>query len=407
MNEIISPLKPFEYQTKLKEYLQTKNKLWSWYSEDKAKKSHFENFKKNLLKGSYRIDKTSHPELYTILEEIKQKIDLPLEITIYQEQMSYQNNIGISFYENEAHIVLSGRVLKMLTKDEMKAILAHELFHYYFFTIDDKGYEIADRIITSIANDERSSDVYLESARLFKLYTELYCDRGAYMVMGDIGPVIGSLVKLTTGVDKVNPSSYLEQAKEILSNENRTTNEQSHPEAFIRAKAIELWSQQKYQSNNEIDKLIIPKIEFEKLNIFSQKDLELITKKLIQILVKPTWNKTDRILDLANEYFPNMTLNEEFNVEEFFEVTQNVGESTKKYLSYILLDFSLSDSDQGNATLGYAFELAENGGLKNEFNMIVKKELKLTARKLKDLQTDAAKTLNQVNESKEDSLYGE
>jgi len=401
-----SPLRPFRYQSDLKEFLHKKQKLWSWFSEDKAKKSFYEKYKQNLLKDSYRLDRTSHPELYTMVEEIKQKINLPITITLYQELMSYQNNVGISFYENEAHIVISGRVLKLLDTEEMKAILAHELYHYYLFEIEGKSYEIADRIITSIADDSRSEPVYIETARLFKLYTELYCDRGAYAVMEDIKPVITALVKLSTGIEKVNADSYLSQAEEILKNEEKSTNKLSHPETFIRAKALSLWAEKKEESEEEIIQFIEPKIEFEKLNIFSQQKLDKISKELISIILRPNWNNTERLNTLATEYEYHKTL-EEVDAESLFETINNLGDTTKKYLSYLLLDFALADPNQGNTTLGYAFELAENAGMKEEFKHLVKKEVKLTERKYKDLKKEAAESLNQVNESKEDSLYGE
>lgn len=407
MHQTLTPLRPFRFHTELKDYLSKREKLWSWFSEDKAKKEYFERFKSDLLKDSYRLDMTSHPELYKMIDEIREKINLPLKVTIYQEQMAYHNNVGISFYEGEAHIVISGRVLKLLDAAEMKAILAHELYHYYLFEIDSKGYEITDRIITSIANDNRSSDIYLETARLFKLYTELYCDRGAYMVMEDINPCISALVKLTTGLDKVNAESYLIQADEILKNEKKSSEAQTHPEAFIRAKALQLWAEKEEKSDKDIEKYIEPKIEYEKLNIFSQQKLDTITKKLLGAILRPSWNRTDRITNLANEYFPKSSIPEIENIEEFFEQLNALGDSSKKYLAYTLLDFSLVDPDQGNVSLGYAFELAENAGLKDEFKLVVKKEIKLTERKFTDLQQEASESLNQVNESKEDSLYGD
>ena len=76
--------------------------------------------------------------------------------------------------------------------------------------------EVADRIITAIANNHNSEASYYETARLFKLYTEIFCDRGAYKVIEKIAPVITSLVKASTGLDKVNAESYLKQADEIV-----------------------------------------------------------------------------------------------------------------------------------------------------------------------------------------------
>lgn len=407
MHQVISPIRPFQYHIDLKDFLSKKEKMWTWFSEDKAKSDFFEKFKRELLKDSYRMDASSHPALYSLVDDIKQKLDLSIKVTIYQEQMSYYNNVGISFYEDEAHIIISGRVLKLMEPEEMKAILAHELYHYYFFEIDQKSFEITDRIITSIANDSRSEDVYLESARIFKLYTELYCDRGAYEVMGDIKPVISALVKLSTGLEKVDPESYLNQSEEVLKNQEDPTKKTTHPESFVRAKALSIWAEKGEDGNEEIVNLIEPKIEFEKLNVFSQQKLDDYTQKLISIFLKPNWNKTERIRNLANEYVPNLNLKPEVDAESFFEELNTLGDTSKKFLAYILLDFSLVDPDQGNTSLGYAFELAENGGMKDEFKLVVKKEIKLTERKFKDLQQSATESLNSVNESKEDSLYGE
>jgi hypothetical protein len=401
------PLKPFEYQIKLKDYLQKNEKIWKWFADDKAKKEHFEKFKKEILKDSYRIDDKTHPEIFDILKEIKEKINLPIDITIYQEQMSYQNNVGIIFYQDEAQIVISGRVIKLLNTEELKAILAHELYHYYLFYIDQKAFEITDRIITSIANDADSPEVYLESARLFKLYTELYCDRGAYEILENKDAMISALVKLSTGIDRVNVEAYLEQADEILENDNKSTHAVSHPETFIRAKALDLWVNNKEEAAKEIEKYIEPKIEFEKLNLFSQEKLQNLTYQLISIFLKPVWSKSERIVNMAKEYFPNFIADTSLDVEDVFEQIAETGNSTKKYLSYVLLDFALVDSELGNIPLGYAFELADYTKIIDEFNVIVKKELNLTVRKLKELQKEAITELNQTNESKQDSLYEE
>jgi predicted GNAT superfamily acetyltransferase len=45
----------------------------------------------------------------------------------------------------------------------------------------DGDFEIADRIITAIANNYASEPSYYETARLYRLYTEIFYDRGAYM----------------------------------------------------------------------------------------------------------------------------------------------------------------------------------------------------------------------------------
>jgi hypothetical protein len=219
--------------------------------------------------------------------------------------------------------------------------------------------------------------------------------------------MISALVKLSTGIDRVNVEAYLEQADEILENDNKSTHAVSHPETFIRAKALDLWVNNKEEAAKEIEKYIEPKIEFEKLNLFSQEKLQNLTYQLISIFLKPVWSKSERIVNMAKEYFPNFIADTNLDVEDVFEQIAETGNSTKKYLSYVLLDFALVDSELGNIPLGYAFELADYTKIIDEFNVIVKKELNLTVRKLKELQKEAITELNQTNESKQDSLYEE
>src|SRR5260370_1076665 len=77
-----------------------------------------------------------------------------------------------------------------------------------------------------------------EAARHYQLYTEILADRGSFCVTRDVNPVIAGLVKIQTGLSQVSPASYLKQAEEIFSKGNVATEGLSHPEAFIRARAL-------------------------------------------------------------------------------------------------------------------------------------------------------------------------
>lgn len=85
------------------------------------------------------------------------------------------------------------------------------------YSILDGEMEIADCIITFIANNYHSKASYYETARLFKLYTEIFCDRGAFSVVGNTAPVINSMVKLPAGLENVHAESYIKLADKILS----------------------------------------------------------------------------------------------------------------------------------------------------------------------------------------------
>ncbi|MDA9110703.1 M48 family metalloprotease [Bacteroidia bacterium] len=100
-----------------------------------------------LLKNTYRLDQETHQDLYSIAAEVNKILGLDAEVTLYQDYNSVQLNAGISCIGKEAHIVLSGNLINLLSEDEMKALLAHELSHYLFNKLENEDFEITQRII--------------------------------------------------------------------------------------------------------------------------------------------------------------------------------------------------------------------------------------------------------------------
>ena len=128
-------LAPFPYHFALKKQFKDRKKTWDWFATNDNKTKQVESFKSNLLKNTYRLDTNSHKNLYDLVEEITGKLNLNATVTLYQEHNSLQMNAGISVIEDEAHIVFSGSIISLLSEDEMKALLAHELSHYLFYKI--------------------------------------------------------------------------------------------------------------------------------------------------------------------------------------------------------------------------------------------------------------------------------
>ncbi|MFM2326423.1 MAG: hypothetical protein RIR31_625, partial [Bacteroidota bacterium] len=307
----------------------------------------------------------------------------------------------------EAHIVFSGPVTKLLDEEELLAVLAHELTHIKLYTMLEGDLEIADRIITAIANNYNSEVVYFETARLFRLYTEIFCDRGAYTVLQNTAPVITSLVKVSTGLDKVNAASYLKQADEIFSAENNLkTSGVSHPENFIRAKAIQLWHEKKEAAEEEIIKMIEGISDLDQLDIFRQKDLAHLTKQFLQLFLKPKWFQSTMVLSQAKQYFADFTLDEKALLNEKFTNTfANAHQSVKDYLSYILLDFALVYPALEEIPSGWAFQFAEDVQLKDAYDTILKKELKLSDKKLQQHTQKMLAAYYEVKESDQEQIY--
>jgi Peptidase family M48 len=401
-------LQPFLYHTQLRNYLRAEKKTWDWFSSVKVKEEQLQEFKSNLLKNTYRLDKESHPELYEKVQLAKDKLGLAVEVTVYQAQNAVDNNAGISYVSGEAHLVLSGQIMKLLTGDELLSVLAHELSHVRLFTVENAEFEVTDRIITSIANDYRSEDVYIETARLFRLYMELYCDRGSLLVTENIETVLSGLIKINTGLDKVSVESYLKQAEEIFISEKVKSGDETHPESYIRVRALKLWETQEEKSEKEITSMIEGDTQLNGLDIFKQQKMNELTFNLLKLFLKPKWTRTTAVLSLAKQYKSNFKTDDAIVInDEFIDLVHSLSKSVKEYLAYVLLDFALVDPTLEDVPLGFAFQLAEDLLLKEFFNEVVKKELKLGERKLADLHKKAAKALSEIKESNQEHIYEE
>lgn len=397
---------PFNYHLQLRSNLKAQKKTWDWFSSVRVKDEQLLEFKSNLLKNTYRLDKESNPELYEKVQIAKDKLGLNIEVTLYQAQNSTDNNAGISYLPGEAHIVLSGQIMKLLTGDELLSILAHELSHVRLFTIENAEFEVTDRIITSIANDHRSDDVYIETARLFRLYMELYCDRGSLLVTGNIETVLSGLIKINTGLDKVSVESYLKQSEEIFIAEKAKSEYQTHPENYIRVRALKLWETENEKAENKISDMIEGDTQLNGLDIFKQNKIKDLTFSLIKLFLKPKWTRTTAVLSLAKQYKSDFKTDDTIVInDELIHNIHSLSKSVKEYLSYVLLDFALVDPSLEDVPMGFAFQLAEDLMLKDFFNDVVKKEQKFGERKLTDLHKKAAKALSEIKESNQEHIY--
>lgn len=401
-------LQALPYHLKVRDFFKSQTKTWDYFAKNETKEEQLRYFKTELLKNTYKFDTESEPELYQKIEWIKEKLELAnLPVTVYQAQYTDELNASIAYLQNEAHIVFSGQLIKLLDSDELTAVLAHELTHIKLFTVENGELEIADRVITAVANNISSEAVHIETARLFKLYTEIYCDRGSLLVLGHTAPVICSLVKVSTGLEKVNADSYIKQADEILSDANETiTAGISHPENFIRAKAISLWHRQNEKAEEEISKMIEGVAKLDTLDLFQQKKTETLTRLFIQLFLKPKWFQGNITLSLARQYFADFVTNEKAVLtDDTIKGFEQLHTSVKDYFSYILLDFIFADPALEEIPAGWAFQFSEDLFLKDRFEPALKKEQKLTDKQFRQYKEKALKAYGGVKENETEQVY--
>lgn len=386
-------LEAFPYHLKIRDHFRQQPKTWTFFAASGTRSAQLTAFQTDLLKNTYQFRPENEAFLYDKINLVKEKLGLvDLTVTAYQAEYTQASglNASIVYLNQEAHLVFSGPVTGQLDEAELQAIIAHELSHVKLFQLLDGDLEVTDRIITAIANHDLgfSSGVspYYETARLFRLYTEIYCDRGAYTVLGDIHPVISMLVKIATGLSEVHAENYIKQAEDIFS---RSPDMQSatltHPENFIRARALELWRQQGTAAEPEISRMIEGLPEVDRLDILSQKEWAGHTRTFLQSYLQPAWFRTELVTALAKQYFSDFAptpLPEPALLQTLTEKIGSAHTSLKEYFSYVLLDFTLADPSLEEAPAGRAFHFAETMQLTATYDQAVKKELQFSDRRL-------------------------
>ncbi len=401
-------LQPLSYHQKVKEHFKSQPKTWDYFAVTKNKEEQLLQFKTELLKNTYKFDEATDTFIYQKLAIAKEKLGLQdLPVTVYQAQYTDELNASIIYLNNEAHIVFSGPITRLLDEDELLAVLAHELTHVKLFSMLGGDLEIADRIITSIANNHNSEAAYYETARLFRLYTEIFCDRGAYAVLEKTAPVITSLVKASTGLDRVNAESYVKQADDIFSAEGGfKTAGLSHPENFIRAKAIQLWHEKKEMAEEEINKMIEGSSNLDQLDIFRQAELSGLTKEFLQLFLKPKWFQSTMVTSLAKQYFADFSFAENALLTEALQqkISQS-DQSIKDYLAYVILDFALADPALEEIPLGWSYQFAEDLQLKDTYDNIIKKEMKFSDKRLSQHKQKNLAAYYEVKENEGEQIY--
>lgn len=396
------------YHQKVFHFFKQQQKTWDFFAADKVKEEQLEAYKNELLKNTYKFDSFSDPLLFELLNKAQDKLGLSeLSIQIYQAQHTDEINASIIYFQKEAHIVFSGPIKQLMDEEELLAILAHELAHVKLYTMLEGQIEIADRIITAIANNYNSEPAYYETARLFKLYTEIYCDRGAYEVLEKTDPVITSLIKAATGLNEVSAESYVRQAEEIFSLDSETrAGSFSHPENFIRARAIHLWHTQKEEAAEEISRMIEGWTDIDQLDIFKQKELSNLTREYLELYLKPKWFQSPLVLSHATQFFADFGGNPDVILEmEFRERVEGAHASVQDYLCYLMLDFAMLDAGLEEIPFGWAYQLSEDLGIKDAFDNIVKKELKLSNKRLLQHKQGALAAFQSIKEGEGEQVY--
>lgn len=394
-------LEPTQYHREVVDLLRSQEReLWDWFSSQKAQTEFTETFRLMLLKSSYRLNAQSHPELTIAAEQAKARLGLTVPITLYQSQEHSGSNAALYFIPNEAHIVFSGAALSLLTPVEAQSVIGHELAHYALWQCEDAAFLTADRILQAIASHRDASTSHIHTARRYQLYTEIFADRGSFLATDDLPAAVSGLVKLQTGLSRVSGESYLEQADEIFAHEEIKTQGLSHPEAFIRARALRLWADQHSDIESELKRIVQHDYGLEDLDLLGQTRWSVLTRRLLEQFLRAPWFQTDVTLAHAKMFFPDFVPAKSSDASLYDELKQSEPKF-REYIRYLLLDFCAIDSDLQRVPAVAAISLSQKLDCETDFEKLLAKELRISARELKKLKSEADEMLRKTGEANE------
>lgn len=383
------PVAPLPYHVELVRHLQEREaELWRWFSADRLRAEQGEAVRLELLKSTYRLDPDAHPTLHAAAREVAAKLGLAAPLSLYQAQGGDGLNASLAYLPGEAHLVLHGPVADRLTPLELRAVLGHELSH--FLLLDGwPAFRVASQLLQAMVADEAAAPVHATTARRFGLYTEVYCDRGAHLACGDLAAAVSALVKIETGIGEVSAESYLRQADEIFGKDRPRTDGVTHPESFVRARAMRVWAEAPERAAAELRSVIEGRTSLAELDLLDQVAVASLTRRVILAMLRPAWLQTDPLLAHARLFFDDFEPGDAPDPSLAADLAAG-DEKLLDYACYVLLDFAAADRELEDAPIAAAYLLAEALGLGDRFGKLAAKELGLKKKQLEALDAGAA-----------------
>jgi hypothetical protein len=382
------------YHRDIVEYLRTyEAELWKWFSSTAFRDEYAATTRLELLKSCYRFDRADHPELHALVDQVRERLGIAEPVTLYQSQNAASMNASLCYVPHEVHLVLEGPIRATLSTDELRSIVAHELAHFLLWERQDGALLVGDQMLSAMATHPRSEPSHFESARLFRLYLEVHCDRAALAVSPDPLVAISALIKVQTGLVDAQADSYLRQSDEIFGGAEVKTEGITHPESFIRARALKLWADGGDAAGPEISRMIEGPLDLGRLSLLGQQRLTDLTRRILLRFLEAAWLRTEPLLAHSRLFFPDLNPEEHGDLEAgaIREELAGVADSVRNYLCFVLLDLATADPRLEQAPLAAAVSLAEDLGIADAFLVKAGEELDLGKRVLTRLRRESAK----------------
>lgn len=350
-------LMPLPYQRNVIDYLkQHEPEVWAWAGSQQVRDAHLAQVRTHLLRDTYRLEPEAHPEVHAALTLAMQRLGISAGATLYQAS-GQAMNAALVYVPGEVHIVLEGPVLERLSAHELLALFGHELAHYLLWSLEGGAFLSAERILQDALGAHGASDSHRQTARCYGLHTELFADRGAALAADALAPAISTLVKVQTGIGNPDPAAYLRQATELEDALEDTSAGTTHPETFVRARALELWWQDDPMLDAWTDRKLRGVLRLATLDLPRQVQLQTMTRAFVNWFLESAQLRSDAVTNQVRMLFADWAADEPVAPPDQFESLQ-AADDVRGYFNALMLDLALVDPEVRDPALQRAMMVA-------------------------------------------------
>jgi hypothetical protein len=137
----------------------------------------------------------------------------------------------------------------------------------------------------------------------------------------------------------------LKQAEEVFAKGNVLTEGVSHPETFIRARALAKWQDQPEAASAHIRPMIEGAEALDELDVLGQQRMTRATRGLLEYFLQPKWMQSTAMLGHAKLFFDDFSPAAKGDAA-LLEGLKFSDPKLREYLCYVLLE---ADADVGEA----------------------------------------------------------
>lgn len=406
---------PTAYHRSLADHLERRDAdLWRWFASDSVSEEAADMLRLELLKRTYRLDREAHAGLYEAADQIaaalaKRAGGAAVPVTLYQAEGAGGRNAALYFEPDVAHVVFEGDALQALDAAELRYTLGHELAHHELWRADSERYWTAHRLLRWASAQPGAAAAFVETARLERLYTEIFADRFGLWAVGDLEPSISAHVKLAHGGAEASGAAYLAQAEEALARAGAAARSEarSHPESYIRAALMAAWAHDPAAAEARARSLIEGSAPLEALDLLAQERVADITFWMVAEFLTEPWasrpliraharNLSDSLADALGGPSRDGGPADASDLDGLRSRIAAAHPTVRAYLVYLLLDFATVDDQLQDVMLAAALRFSEDFGLSDDLKAAAAAELKTTKTKLAELEKNAVRILSKA-----------